>query len=299
MAHSHSAAGRHAGPLTAAIGIGVAILVLELIAGIAANSLALLADAGHVFADVSGMTLSLVAIRLAARPPSDARSFGLYRLEMLAAAVNAVLLLVIAIVIAIEAIRRFAAPPEVRPTLLIAVAVLALAANLVSLRLLAPGQRESLTMRGAYLEIAGDLIGAVAVLGAGLVILVTGWQPADAVASLVVAALIVPRTVRLLRDSVDVLLEATPKGVDLSDVERHIREAPGVVDVHDLHAWTITSGMNVVSAHVVLGPKARPGDILDHLGTCLSADFDINHSTFQLETPEHVLWEARAAQSQH
>ena len=299
MAHSHSAAGRHAGPLTAAIGIGVAILVLELIAGIAANSLALLADAGHVFADVSGMTLSLVAIRLAARPPSDARSFGLYRLEMLAAAVNAVLLLVIAIVIAIEAIRRFAAPPEVRPTLLIAVAVLALAANLVSLRLLAPGQRESLTMRSAYLEIAGDLIGAVAVLGAGLVILVTGWQPADAVASLVVAALIVPRTVRLLRDSVDVLLEATPKGVDLSDVERHIREAPGVVDVHDLHAWTITSGMNVVSAHVVLGPEARPGDILDHLGTCLSADFDINHSTFQLETPEHVLWEARAAQSQH
>jgi cobalt-zinc-cadmium efflux system protein len=299
VAHSHSAAGRHAGPLTAAIGIGVAILVLELIAGIAANSLALLADAGHVFADVSGMTLSLVAIRLAARPPSDARSFGLYRLEMLAAAVNAVLLLVIAIVIAIEAIRRFAAPPEVRPTLLIAVAVLALAANLVSLRLLAPGQRESLTMRGAYLEIAGDLIGAVAVLGAGLVILVTGWQPADAVASLVVAALIVPRTVRLLRDSVDVLLEATPKGVDLSDVERHIREAPGVVDVHDLHAWTITSGMNVVSAHVVLGPEARPGDILDHLGTCLSADFDINHSTFQLETPEHVLWEARAAQSQH
>jgi cobalt-zinc-cadmium efflux system protein len=299
VAHSHSAAGRHAGPLTAAIGIGVAILVLELIAGIAANSLALLADAGHVFADVSGMTLSLVAIRLAARPPSDARSFGLYRLEMLAAAVNAVLLLVIAIVIAIEAIRRFAAPPEVRPTLLIAVAVLALAANLVSLRLLAPGQRESLTMRGAYLEIAGDLIGAAAVLGAGLVILVTGWQPADAVASLVVAALIVPRTVRLLRDSVDVLLEATPKGVDLSDVERHIREAPGVVDVHDLHAWTITSGMNVVSAHVVLGPEARPGDILDHLGTCLSADFDINHSTFQLETPEHVLWEARAAQSQH
>jgi cobalt-zinc-cadmium efflux system protein len=299
VAHSHSAAGRHAGPLTAAIGIGVAILVLELIAGIAANSLALLADAGHVFADVSGMTLSLVAIRLAARPPSDARSFGLYRLEMLAAAVNAVLLLVIAIVIAIEAIRRFAAPPEVRPTLLIAVAVLALAANLVSLRLLAPGQRESLTMRGAYLEIAGDLIGAVAVLGAGLVILVTGWQPADAVASLVVAALIVPRTVRLLRDSVDVLLEATPKGVVLSDVERHIREAPGVVDVHDLHAWTITSGMNVVSAHVVLGPEARPGDILDHLGTCLSADFDINHSTFQLETPEHVLWEARAAQSQH
>jgi cobalt-zinc-cadmium efflux system protein len=299
VAHSHSAAGRHAAPLAAAIRIGLAILVVELVAGYAANSLALLADAGHVFADVSGMGLSLVAIRLAARPPSGGRSFGLYRLEMLAAAVNAVVLLGIAIVVAIEAFRRFGAPPEVQPSLVIVVAVLALAANVVSLRLLAPGQRESLTMRGAYLEIAGDLIGSIAVLVAGFVILATGWRPADAVASLVVAVLIVPRTVRLLRDSVDVLLEATPKGVDLADVERHVLEAPGVIGVHDLHAWTITSGMNVVSAHVVLGPDARPGDILDHLGTCLSADFDIKHSTFQLETPEHVLWEARADQAQH
>jgi len=299
VAHSHSAAGRHAAPLAAAIGIGVAILVVELVAGYAANSLALLADAGHVFADVSGMGLSLVAIRLAARPPSGARSFGLYRLEMLAAAVNAVVLLGIAVIVAVEALRRFGAPPEVQPSLVIVVAVLALAANLVSLRLLAPGQSESLTMRGAYLEIAGDLLGALAVLVAGLVILVTGWRPADALASLVVAGLIVPRTVRLLKDSVDVLLEATPKGVDLAVVERHVLEAPGVIGVHDLHAWTITSGMNVVSAHVVLGPDARPGDILDHLGMCLAADFDINHSTFQLETPEHVVWEARADQSQH
>jgi cobalt-zinc-cadmium efflux system protein len=299
VAHSHSAAGRHAGPLAASIAIGIAVLVVEVIAGIASNSLALMADAGHVFADVSGMTLSLIAIRLAARPPTDGRTFGLYRLEMVAAAVNAVLLLVIAIVVAVEAIRRFAAPPEVQPTPVIGVAILALAANLVSLRLLAPGQQESLTMRGAYLEIAGDLLGAIAVLVAGVAIVLTGWQPADAVASLIVAALIVPRTVRLLRDSVDVLLEATPKGIDLADVERHIREAPGVSDVHDLHAWTITSGMNVVSAHVVLAEDARPGDILDHLGACLAADFDINHSTFQLETPEHVLWEARADQAQH
>jgi cobalt-zinc-cadmium efflux system protein len=299
VAHSHSAAGRHAGPLTGAIAIGVAVLVVELIAGVAANSLALLADAGHMFADVSGMALSLIAIRLAARPPTDGRTFGLYRLEMVAAAINAVLLLAIALIVAVEAIRRFAAPPDVQPSMVIGVAVLALAADLVSLRILAPGQRESLTVRGAYLEIAGDLLGAVAVLVAGVVILVTGWRPADAVASVVVAVLIVPRTIRLLRDSVDVLLEATPKGVDLSDVERHIREAPGVSDVHDLHAWTITSGMNVVSAHVVLRPDAQPGDILDHLGTCLSADFDINHSTFQLETPEHVLWEARADQAQH
>jgi cobalt-zinc-cadmium efflux system protein len=279
--------------------VGAALLVVEIVAGIAANSLALLADAGHVFADVSGMLLSLGAIRIAARPPTGGRSFGLYRLEMLAAAVNAVLLLGIAVVVLVEAIRRLAAPPDVQPGLVIVVAIVALAGNLVALRLLSLGQHESLTMRAAYLEVAGDLLGAGAVLVAGVVIAVTGWHTADAVASIVVAVLIVPRTVRLLRDSVDVLLEATPKGVNLREVERHIREAPGVVDVHDLHAWTITSGMNVVSAHVVLGPDGRPGDVLDHLGMCLADDFDVNHSTFQLETPEHVVWEANAEQAQH
>jgi cobalt-zinc-cadmium efflux system protein len=299
VAHSHSAAGRHAGSLRTAVAILGALLVLELAAGLAANSLALLADAGHVFADVSGMLLSLVAIRIASRPPTGTRSFGLYRLEMLAAAGNAVLLLAIAVVILVEAIRRLAEPPDVLPGLVIAVAIVALVANLVALRLLATGQRESLTMRGAYLEVVGDLLGAMAVLVAGVVIAVSGWHPADALASMVVAVLIVPRTVRLLRDSVDVLLEATPKDVNLVDVERHIREAPGVVDVHDLHAWTITSGMNVVSAHVVLGEDGKPGDVLDHLGMCLADDFDVKHSTFQLETPEHVLWEARAEQAQH
>jgi cobalt-zinc-cadmium efflux system protein len=299
MAHSHSAAGRHAGSLRTAIGIGLAVLVIEVVAGIAANSLALLADAAHVFADISGMTLSLVAIRVASRPPSDTRTYGLYRLEMLAAALNAVLLLLIAAVVAVQAVRRFVEPPDVLPGIVIVVAGIGLVANLVSLRILSPGQRESLTMRGAYLEIAGDLMGSIAVLIAGIVILATGWHQADAVASLIVAVLIVPRTLLLLRDSVDVLLEATPKGVDLGDVERHILEAPGVTGVHDLHAWTITSGMNVVSAHVVLSEEAKPGDILDHLGTCLADDFDVNHSTFQLETPEHVLWEAHAEQAQH
>ena len=297
--HSHSAAGRHAGNLAGALAIALAILVVEVVAGIAANSLALLADAGHVFADVSGMALSLVAIRLAARPPSEGRTFGLYRLEMLVAALNAVLLLGIAVVVLVEAVRRLAEPPDVQPGLVIVVALIALAGNVVALRLLGTGQRESLVMRGAYLEVAGDLLGAAAVLVAGLVILVTGWHAADAVASIVVAVLIVPRTVALLRDSVDVLLEATPKSVDLGEVERHIREAPGVLDVHDLHAWTITSGMHVVSAHVVLGPDGRPGDVLDHLGMCLADDFDVNHSTFQLETPEHVVWEANAEQAQH
>ncbi len=279
--------------------VSAVILVVEVIAGIASNSLALVADAGHVFADVSGMGLSLAAVWIAARPPTGGRTFGLYRLEIVAAAANAILLLGIAAFVLYEALRRFAEPPDVQAGIVVAVAAFALIANLVSLRLLAVGRVESLTMRGAYLEVVGDLLGAGSVLVAGVVILATGWRQADAVASLVVAVLIVPRTVSLLRDSLDVLLEATPKSVDLAEVERHILEAPGVTEVHDLHAWTITSGMNVVSAHVVLAPDGQPGDVLDHLGRCLSDDFDINHSTFQLETPDHVVWEARSAQPQH
>jgi cobalt-zinc-cadmium efflux system protein len=296
---SHSAAGRHTRALIGAIALGSGVLVVELVAGIASNSLALMADAGHMFADVSGLTLSLGAIWLAARPRSAGRTFGLYRLEILAAAANAVLLLGIAAFILFEAVRRLASPPDLEPRIVAVVAALALLTNLVSLRLLSSGRRESLTLRGAYLEVTGDLLGAGAVLVAGLVIIATGWRQADAVASILVALLLGPRTLWLLRDSLDVLLEATPKEVDLSQVERHILEAPGVIAVHDLHAWTITSGMNVVSAHVVLADDGRPGDVLDHLGLCLADDFDINHSTFQLETAEHVAWEARAARPQH
>ena len=294
-----TAAARHAPNMAGALMVSVAILVAELAAGIASNSLALLADAAHVFADVSGIALALVAVRLAARPRSDARTFGLYRLEIVAAAANALLLLGIAAFVFYEGLRRLIAPPEVEAGLVTLVAAGAIVANLISVRLLSAGGRESLTVRGAYLEVLGDLFGSVAVLVAGVVVLLTGWYQADALASLVVAILIVPRTVALLRDSLDVLLEATPRGVDLDHVRAHILDAPGVRDVHDLHAWTITSGMNVVSAHVVLTPDAQPGDVLDFLATCLADDYDVNHSTFQLETAEHVAWEARGAHVRH
>jgi cobalt-zinc-cadmium efflux system protein len=294
-----SAARRSWRRLAGALAVSVAVLVVEVGAGIAGNSLALLADAGHVLADVVGMALSLGAIAIGARPRSAARTFGLYRLEIVAACVNAVVLLAIGVVVLFEAIHRFAAPPEVGSTLVMVVAGFAILANLVSLRLLGTTHTSSLTMRAAYLEIASDLLGAGAVLAAGLVIAATGWRQADAIASVAIAVLIIPRTLGLLRDSVNVLLEAAPKGIDLAEVERHVLEAPGVVGVHDLHAWTITSGMHVVSAHVVLGPAGVPGDVLDHLGRCLADDFDIDHSTFQLETPEHVRWEARAAIQQH
>ena len=294
-----SASRQHWRRLAGALAVSATILIAELVAGIAGNSLGLLADAGHMFADVVGMALSLAAIAIASRPRSSGRTFGLYRLEILAASLNAVLLLGIGLVILIEAVRRFAQPPDVASSLVLVVATFALLANAASLRFLGHGSHASLNLRAAYLEVLGDLVGAAAVLVGGLVIALTGWRQADAVASIVIAVLIVPRTLALLRDSVDVLMEATPKGVNLVDVERHIREAPGVRDVHDLHAWTITSGMNVVSAHVVLTRDGVPGDVLDYLGRCLSDDFDVDHSTFQLETPEHVRWESDASMPQH
>ncbi len=279
--------------------VSIGVLAIELVAGIAGNSLALMADAGHVFADVSGMAVSLGAVWLADRRTSSVRSFGLYRLEIIAAVANALLLLGVSLFVLWEGVRRLFAPPAVDSGLVIVVAAIAFGANLASLTLLNRGHRESLTMRGAYLEVAGDLLGAAAVLIAGIVIAVTGLWVADAVASLLIGLLILPRTWGLSRDGLDVLLEATPKGVELAEVRRHILEAPGVEAVHDLHAWTITSGMNVVSAHVVVRPDANAGAILDHLGMCLSEDFDIDHSTFQLETAEHVLWEGRAEHVQH
>ena len=177
---------------------------------------------------------------------------------------------------------------------MLAVALVGLAANGVSLYLLRQAQRESLNLRGAYLEVMGDFAGSAAVIVAALVIAATGWAQADAVASAAIALLILPRTFALLRDATDVLLEATPKGVDMDHVRQHILDAPGVVDCHDLHAWTITSGMNVVSAHVIVADGADPAVTLDALCECLSDDFDIAHSTFQLETADRRRLEERS-----
>jgi cation diffusion facilitator family transporter len=197
--------------------------------------------------------------------------------------VNAMLLFGVGIWVLIEAWQRFSAPPEVRSGLMFAVACVGLGANAISAWLLTAGQGESLNMRGAYLEVLGDLLGSAAVIVAAVVIALTGYAAADPIASVVIGMLILPRTWHLLREAVDVLLEATPKDVNLDEVRRHILETQGVSDVHDLHAWTITSGMNVVSAHVVMNQGADSAEILDQLGACLSGDFDIEHSTFQLE----------------
>ena len=289
MSHDHklSSAAAQRGRLVAVFAITLAVLVVELVGAALSGSLALLADAGHVLADGAGIGLALLAIRFAARPATPQRTFGYYRLEILAAVVNAVLLFGVAGFVLVEAWRRLAEPPEVASGLMLAVAAVGLVANAVSLWLLRDGQQRSLNLRGAYLEVLGDLLGSVAVLAAAAVIAVTGFQAADPIASALIGVLILPRTWRLLREAVDVLLEAAPKGVDLDEIRRHLLETPGVTDVHDLHAWTITSGLPVLSVHVVLERDADAGRVLDGLGACLAGHFDIEHSTFQLEQPEH------------
>jgi cobalt-zinc-cadmium efflux system protein len=289
-----SAAATHRRRLVAVLALSVAVLLVEVAGAVVANSLALLADAGHMLTDVSGIGLSLLAIWFAARAPSGGRTFGYLRLEILAAVANAVLLLGVATFILVEAVRRLSDPPAVASGLMLAVALVGLAANAGSLLLLRDAQRDSLTLRGAYLEVMGDFAGSAAVIVAAVVIAVTGWTAADAVASIVIGLLILPRTFSLLRDATAVLLEATPKGVDMAHVRRHILEAPGVIDCHDLHAWTITSGMNVVSAHVILAEGADASATLDALCACLSDDFDIEHSTFQLERADRRRLEERS-----
>ena len=246
MPHIHSAAAAGRSRLLAVFGLTVAIFAVELLGGIAANSLALLADAGHMFTDVAGIGLALLAIWVGSRPPDHGRTFGYQRLEILAAVINAVLLFGVGAFILFEAIRRFAEPPVVASGLMMAVAVIGLAGNGASLWLLGQLQKTSLNARGAYLEVLSDFAGSGAVLVAGVVIVATGFTAADAIASAAIGLLILPRTWSLLRDAVDVLLEATPKGLDMALVRSHILEAPGVVECHDLHVWTITSGMNVV-----------------------------------------------------
>jgi cobalt-zinc-cadmium efflux system protein len=285
--HGASAAGAHRGRLLLVFLLTTAVLVVEVVGGLISGSLALLADAGHMLTDAAGVGLALLAIWFGARPATPERTYGFYRVEILAAVVNAVLLFGVAGFVLVEAWRRLQEPPEIASGLMLTVALVGLVANAVSMWLLRRGQAESLNLRGAYLEVLGDLLGSAAVVAAAAVIALTGFQAADPIASALIGLLILPRTLRLLREAVDVLLEATPKGVDMAEVRRHLLEAPGVTDVHDLHAWTITSGLPVLSAHVVVEPEADAGRVLDGLAECLSGHFDIEHSTFQLERPEH------------
>jgi cation diffusion facilitator family transporter len=297
--HDHgagtAAAGRR-GRLAFVLGLTVAVLVAEVVGAAVSGSLALLADAGHMATDALGIGLALGAVTLAQRPPRGRRTFGWQRLEILAAVANGLLLLAVCGFVVVEAIRRIGDPPEIASGVMLGVAVAGLVVNLVGLTLLYSGRQASLTVRGAYLEVLGDALGSVAVIAAALVIATTGWTAADTVASVAVGVLVAPRAWQLLREALDVLLEAAPRGVDLAQVRAHIQALDGVVDVHDLHAWTITSGMPVLSAHVVVTDgvleAGHGGRVLDALCACLAGHFDVEHCTFQLEGERHADHEA-------
>lgn len=299
--HAHggsiSAGGAHRRRLLVVLGLTTAVLLAEVVGSIVTGSLALLADAGHMFTDAAGLGLALLAVTFASLPATPERTFGYYRLEILAAVVNAVLLVAVAGYILGEAWARWSAEPAVDGGAMLAFAVVGLVANLVGLLVLRAGAAESLNIRGAYLEVLGDLLGSAAVIVAAAVIAVTGWQRADVVASVAVAVMILPRTWSLLREAIDVLLQATPKNVDLAAVRRHIEEVPGVLGAHDLHAWTLTSGVPVLSVHVVVEDAVLAdgggGRVLDALADCLGDHFDVEHCTFQLEPPAHAAHERR------
>ncbi|MFD8263340.1 cation diffusion facilitator family transporter [Streptomyces griseoluteus] len=300
-AHSHvpttgTAAAAYRGRLRAALGITLTIMVVEIAGGLVADSLALIADAAHMATDAVGLVMALLAIHFAARPPSTHRTFGLARAEILAALANCVLLLGVGGYVLVEAVQRFLRPAETHGGLMVVFGAIGLVANSVSLLLLMRGQKESLNVRGAFLEVAADALGSVAVIVSAAVILATGWQTADPIASLLIGLMIVPRTLRLLRETLDVLLEAAPKDVDMTEVRAHILALDGVEDVHDLHAWTITSGMPVLSVHVVVSTDVLNAigheKMLHELQGCLGGHFDVEHCTFQLEPGGHAEHEA-------
>jgi cobalt-zinc-cadmium efflux system protein len=290
--HDHSPLAASVGRLRLVLGLLVVLLTAEVVGGLLAHSLALLADAGHLLSDAAGVGLALVAAAFAARPATPGRTFGFQRAEILAAVANGVLLLSVGAGILGLSVWRLVQPHHSEPGLMAVLGALALLGNGAALLLLKGGAEHSLNLRGAYLEVLSDALGAVGVLVAAAVIAVTGSPYADPVASLLVGALIVPRTIRLLREAVDVLLEATPRGTDLEEIRAHLLQEEGVVACHDLHAWTITSGTAVLSAHVVLAQdvwdQGRAPAVLDRLTACVGDHFGLGHVTLQLEQEGHA-----------
>lgn len=271
--------------LLMAMAITVGIMLLEAVGGFIANSLALLSDAGHMLTDVLALGLSLVALQFTARPASSTKTYGFYRLEILAALVNGSSLLLICVLILFEAYKRFRAPQEVDLQSMLIVASIGLAANLVAASVMVRRSRESLNLRGAYLHILGDALSSVGVIVGGILIMLTGWQVLDPLISVLICAVILKGSVRLVRESVHILLEAVPKDLDLMEIQRGLREIRGVKDLHDVHLWTISSGIYAMSAHVLVDDilMSRTGEILQEINRLLRSHYGIEHTTIQFE----------------
>jgi cobalt-zinc-cadmium efflux system protein len=294
--HGHAAAVADRHRLAVVLAITASILVVEAVGAWVSGSLALLADAGHVLTDAAGLVIALLAATLVLRPATTQRTWGYRRAEVLAATLQAAVLLAVGVFVVVEGVRRLLDPPSVSSTAMLVFGAVGLAGNLVSLLVLTrggTGAQRGVNMRAAVLEVANDALGSVAVLVAAAVIALTGWTRADAVVSLLIGVLILPRTVRLLRETTAVLLESAPPGLDLEAVRRHLLELPHVQAVHDLHASQITSGLPVLSAHVVLDDACfhdgHAPQILDELQACVAEHFEVavDHATFQLEPSGH------------
>ncbi|MGK9146626.1 cation diffusion facilitator family transporter [Plantibacter flavus] len=295
MGHDHSHAGTaNRSRLAIAIAIIATVLVVELVGAWISGSLSLLADAGHMLSDLTGLIIALVATIVAARPATDRQTFGYQRAEVFGALINGLILVAVAVSVLIEGVSRLLDPAEaeVQSLPMLIVAIVGLVANVCALLVLRGGKESSINMRGAYLEVLGDMLGSVAVIVAAVVIMSTGFAQADAIASLAIAAMIVPRALSLLRDVVRVLSESAPADTDVQEIRDHLLGTEGVVAVHDVHVWQITSGHPVFSAHIVVAQEVfahgGTGELLDRLGSCLHDHFDVEHSTFQLEPEEHA-----------
>jgi len=292
MGHPHH--NHHAGAevesnrrrLAMALVLTAAYMVAEIVGGIVSNSLALLADAGHMFSDAAALGLSLVAVMLAQRPATNQRTYGFHRAEILAALVNGGALLAMAILIAREAWERLADPPEVRGGLMLAVACGGLAINLANLMILSGGRESNLNVRGAWLHVMADTLGSVGAISAGAVIYFLGWRWADPAASFVIAMLVLYSAWGLVTETVDVLMEGVPKGISIEDVATALKELPGVLDTHDLHVWSLTSGRNIATTHLIIAEDADHQGIIDAASRTLASQFAIAHATIQVEHGE-------------
>ncbi len=282
--HSHAIPGQqNERSLWLAFGLTTTFLIVEVIGGVVAGSLALLSDAAHMFTDTAALAIALAAIRVAKRPADLKRTFGYYRFEILAAAFNAVLLFAVALYILYEAWERFQDPRPVQSTMMLAIAVAGLVINMISMRLLAGGKDASLNIKGAYLEVWSDMLGSLGVIVGAIIIMATGWTWVDAVIAVAIGLWVLPRTYVLLKDSLNILLEGVPAGIDIEKLRAAMRAVPGVTDIHDLHVWSLTSGRVSLTAHVVHEAARVPEELRRSLQHLMAASFGINHVTLQTE----------------
>jgi len=287
--HSHgpppgtTAGGRHKSSLRWALALTASFVGVEVAGGLLTGSLALLADAAHMLTDVGGLALALLAIRFAERPATPGKTYGYVRMEVLSALANATVLLLLTVYILYEAFERFRNPPEILSGPMLAVAVAGLVVNLISMKLLMAGASESLNVKGAYFEALGDMLGSLGVIAAALIVMFTGWTLADPVVGAGIGLFIVPRTWMLLKQVVHILMEGTPPEVDLGLLEKKLLEIEGVTAVHDLHVWTITSGLDAMSCHLVVDDMARAGATLASACEAMRSEFGLTHTTIQIE----------------